>query len=105
MTWEDNTGPLTSESEAFNLLSRMMDNWANAKPKAGTVKLYLATMQRYPSRYVTQAVDVLIAEHGAFVPTPGELEDQIVECWPPKSFTGAGVDGRLAWRKLCDSCR
>lgn len=90
MSWEDNTGPNTTKDEAFEFLARMLANWSNAKPKAETVALFVETMQRYPKRYVEAAIENLIAEGGAFLPTPGELQAETVQVWPPKDFTGSG---------------
>jgi hypothetical protein len=94
MSWEDDTGPNTTRPEAFDLLGRMLANWSNAKPKAETVALFVETMVRYPKRYVAAAIENLIAEGGSFMPTPGELQSETLQVWPPKDFTGAGLRER-----------
>lgn len=90
MSWEDNTGPNTSESEAFEFLDRLLANWSNAKPKETTIDLFVETMQKYPRQYVSDAIENLIGEGGSFLPTPGELKQEVLSVWPPKDFTGSG---------------
>lgn len=94
MSWETNTGPKTERDEAFKFLKRMLGNWSNAKPKASTVEQMVGTMVRFPKRYVEQAIENLKSEGGAFMPTPGQLEEEILNVWPPRDFTGAGLEDR-----------
>ncbi len=90
MSWEANTGPRTTRKDAYALVGRMMANWPNAKLKRETVALYVEKMTALPRRYVEVAVESLISEGGAWIPSPGAIEDETMAVWPPTDCTTYG---------------
>lgn len=98
MSWETNTGPLTTRAEAFEMLGKIMGEWSNYKPRKEAVKLWVDVLTALPKRYVDDAFDSLQGEGRAFAPSPGEFRSEVMGIWPLKDCTGEGQAAKAKGR-------